>query len=610
MSFFMRIFLYLVAAIVTALLIPAYFFYASTQESFLVDAKNQAFDELEIASLFFQLDNEKVLPRIPYETIRQRLATQNLRLTLMKNNGDVVFDSGLSEEETKEMDNHADRPEFLAALSESRGFSKRYSNTLDIDFIYVAKPLGEDFVLRLASPFKIYAERLDELFKAIAFVCVFGIVAALLLAFGLSYTIKRQFKTMLDVIEAISFGKYASRLHYVPGKEFVPLANAVNRMAENIQDQLSVMREQSIQLEVIFATMRDGIVLLDNAGNVRRTNAAFRQLLCPSLPDRDIVPEHNKIQMIECLASPLLQNKIEEILQYEEVKAEGKNPAQLHHSLKLEIFAGRHFTVYLARPKKINKNIALIIGFHEITDLVRLEKIRKDFVANVSHELRTPLTAIQGYAETLENMQELPENGRKFATIIHKHSAYLGSLIEELLSLARLENGKEQFEFGQVSALSAFNVAANFCRNIIEQKGLELTVDIDENCLVYASQPELERVFLNLLENACRYAQEQSRIRVLSQIKDGICTFCVENTGVYIPAEHIERIFERFYRVEQDRGSDRLSTGLGLAICKHSIDRHGGSIWAESVSHGEYATTSMIFTLPLASQHTEGFNES
>ncbi len=644
MSFFIRIFLSLTAVIVTAIAVPAYYFSVSMQENFLEDTKAQSFRQLELMSLLFDFEPKHSYGNF-YENVysdthielEKKLEDQNLRITLFQENGDVLYDSSVEKKEIANMDNHGDRIEFKEAKATGKGFSLRFSNTLGIDFIYVAMPLDGGAILRLALPYENFAKRIESLFGAVAFVFTLGILIALLLAFGLSYGIKRQLKKMLTVIEAISLGKYESRLHHVPGQEFAVLAQAVNRMAENIEAQLAVMREQSAQLEVIFNTIQSAILLLDNNGNIRHTNKALRALApClqnQELCNQDVMPEDVRMQVIECIASPVLQNTVDRILKGEKNSQGFQNiqdandtkntndtndtndindikdrndtsdSRELNYYLELELFPSRHFSVYLAKPEKATESMGLVILIQEITEIVRLETVRKDFVANVSHELRTPLTAIQGYAETIESMPELSDDCRRFAQIIHKHGSYLNVMVEDLLSLARIENEKEAFVLSAVSPLEAFHTAVGFCHRNLKNNDLTLCVDIPEDLILQANLPHLERVFRNLLENACRYALPQSDILVSAKVQGSECEFMIQNRGVFIAPEDIERIFERFYRVEKSRSSTSgaalsgSSTGLGLAICKHIVERHGGTIRAESTHHETYSETSFIFTL-------------
>ncbi len=608
-SFFIRIFLSLSAVIVIAIAVPAYYFSDSLEENLIESVENKAFEKLDLISLFFDFEQEIILSSDNYDKLGKTLASQDLRLTLIRNDGEVLYDTGLNSKDIAGMDNHLDRIEIKEAIKSGKGTSVRHSNTLEIDFIYVAKLLDNGYILRLAFPQTEFVAQKDSVEQSIIVIFLIGLMLSLLLALWFSYRIKNQLKNMVDVVEAISYGKYKSRLHHVPGQEFATLARAVNRMARNIEKQLIITKEQSAQLQVIFDTMNDGILLLDNQGFVKHSNKALRSL-CPTIPDGDAIPENLKIPVIECIASPILQNSVDKLLGLTSVNQQNNQSTKDNACyLEIELFQGRHFALALAKPENFTDNMALVIVLHEITDLVRLETVRKDFVANVSHELRTPLTAIQGYAETIESMAELPEDSRRFAQIIHKHGSYLNTMIEDLLALARIENPNENFMLSQVYVLEALNTAITFCNKLIQNNNLTFTIEMDQNLMVLAEKSQLERVFRNLLENACRYSLPDSSIKISAITEGDLCIFAVENRGVYISPEHIERIFERFYRVEKDRSNinnnGAASTGLGLAICKHIIDRHGGSIRAVSTKQDGYGVTTFIFTLFLAKPTTE-----
>ena len=223
---------------------------------------------------------------------------------------------------------------------------------------------------------------------------------------------------------------------------------------------------------------------------------------------------------------------------------------------------------------------------------MQLERIRSDFVANVSHELRTPLTAIQGYAETLLSMDS-SEQAQHFAAIIYHHSCSLARMLEDLLVLARLEGQGGALELCPTECAATLDEAGSLCQTRLQERKLRLEGHLEKLPPVLADDRLLTLVFRNLLENACRYAEEETAIRVTGRVEGDDVVIRVVDDGVLIPADDLPRIFERFYQVERHRGQN--STGLGLAICKHVIERHGGRIWAESPA--EDGSTAIIFTL-------------
>ena len=217
-------------------------------------------------------------------------------------------------------------------------------------------------------------------------------------------------------------------------------------------------------------------------------------------------------------------------------------------------------------------------------------------MANVSHELRTPLTAITGYAETLMGLEDVREEHRKFAGIIHKHARMLAKVIGDLLELARIEDRREKIRFSSVDPAEPLAEAIRLCGEEIEAKRLRIVCDLENGVRVLGNASLLTQVLRNLLENAGRYSPEAGEIAVSCSRQGNEALFSVKDQGPGIPQDELPRIFERLYQVKKQRNSG--SSGIGLAICKHIIERHGGRIWAESPCQG--FATAMLFTLPLS----------
>jgi two-component system phosphate regulon sensor histidine kinase PhoR len=239
----------------------------------------------------------------------------------------------------------------------------------------------------------------------------------------------------------------------------------------------------------------------------------------------------------------------------------------------------------------------VVAVLHDLTAVERVEKTRRDFIANVSHELRTPLTSIQGYAETL--IEVLPEQGseRTFAEVIRRNSARMSRLTDDLLTLARVESGEHKLTFGCLSCRELVSEAVNSLGDSSASRGAELIVeDLPELC-VRADRDAIHQVFTNLIENALKYAASGGKIFIGAAAREEGLEFYVRDSGPGIASEHLPRLFERFYRVDKARSNDAGGTGLGLAIVKHIILNHGGTVRAESqLGHG----STFYFTLPLA----------
>lgn len=509
----------------------------------------------------------------------------DLRLSLLDADGRVLAETGGVSPEG--MDNHGDRPEVVQARSGGEGYFLRASGTLHRNFAYAARRLPDGRVLRLALPL----DSVNLLIQKRLHVFAPMILLAVVLAAFISGAMRRSLGQMVDVVSAISRGRLQRRLRRLPGTEFAPLAEAVNRMADSIGEQVRIASDKTAQLESVLNTMSDGVLVLGPQGRIRRCNGAFARLF-PQVTDMAGSP------VIEVIPSPELQDAVDALLRSAQVartaSGSGDEDLDVPRSLRqVQLhLGGRAFSVLISLPVLADARLGAVLVFRDISDLMQLERIRSDFVANVSHELRTPLTAIQGYAETLLSMDS-PEQAQHFAAIIYRHSCSLARMLEDLLVLARLEGQGGALELCPTECAATLEEAGSLCQTRLQERSLRLEGHLEELPPVLADDRLLTLVFRNLLENACRYAEEGTAIRVTGRVEGDDVVIRVVDDGATIPADDLPRIFERFYQVERHRGQN--STGLGLAICKHVIERHGGRIWAESPA--EDGSTAIIFTL-------------
>ncbi len=517
-----------------------------------------------------------------------------LRLSLVNRDGRVVAETGAVDPEG--MDNHLDRPEVAEAKKNGTGYALRNSGTLHTTFAYAAQLLDDGCVVRLALPLDevnlLIRQRLHG-FASLIFLSVF---LAALMAAVLSGSMRRSLDKMVGVVTAISCGRLHRRLRHLPGSEFAPLAEAVNRMASGIEKQVSIASDKTAQLESVLNTMRDGVLVLGPKGRIRRCNGAFARLF----PD---MRDFEGRTLIEVIPSPSFLEEVESLLQIADGAGEsasetdaGKERSESLRQLELHL-GGRFFLVLVSIPLPADERLGAVLVFRDVTDLLQLERIRSDFVANVSHELRTPLTAIQGYAETLLGL-ETSEQARHFAGVIYRQSRSIARILEDLLLLARLEGEKDAFSLLAIACVRVFEDAAVLCKTKLLERNLTLQGNLEDLPPVMGDERLLVLVFRNLLENACRFASENTSIRVVGERKGKHVVIRVVDDGLIIPRESLPRIFERFYQVKRESG--QKSTGLGLAICKHIIERHGGEIWAESPAFD--GSAAIVFTLQCAGE--------
>lgn len=509
------------------------------------------------------------------------LGHETARVSLVDASGVVREESSASLSE-RELDNHNDRPEIIQARARGEGYAVRESGSLSEPFAYAARLLPDGSVLRLAVPLADMLADIDGRLSVLSRLSAAALLLSALLAVLISGALRRSVEHMVNAVTAIARGNFHRRLRHVPGREFAPLAEAVNGMARNIEEQIGYAADQAAQLESVLTIMGDGVLVLDRQGNVRRVNRALERVF-PGVGRALGQP------LIKCIPAPCLQNAVERLL------AAGASGSQAVVHVPLELASGQNFSVRLARADDVDARVGVVAVFHDITELMRLERVRRDFVANVSHELRTPLTAIQGYAETLMEVEDVARC-RHFAEIIHKHGAYLSAMTTDLLALARLEGEDGNLRLAPIGTEEIIAQAQGICAELCSRRNVTLEMDIPPHLEVRAHAESLGMVFRNIFENACRFSPENGKVRVGARREGEIVIFRVVDDGPGIAPEHLERIFERFYRVEAHRGQQ--GTGLGLAICKHVVERHGGRIWAESPAQD--GSTAIVFTLAAA----------
>jgi len=511
------------------------------------------------------------------------------RVTVIAEGGVVIADSHVPNDRLPFLDNHAARPEVMEARHGGVGMSIRYSATLQQEMIYVARriepggglPSG---VLRLAVPFPTVKGWLDRLYPRL------WAVLALTLGVtgGISYVLSRRFEEpiqrIVEAAQAIGKGEYQRRIHIDASPEFNRLAKAINEMASRIGDDVQRLTFQKSQLETILDSMKEGVMVLDRDGRIRVTNRSLMLL------QRDPKPQAGK-RPLEVFLSPELQKACDEVLLEKD-----------QERLEIEMEGNRFYDINLVRIPGPGTPGGAVVVFHDITDIKRLERVRRDFVANVSHELRTPLTSIKGYAETLlESPCAETEETHSFLQTILKNANHMSRMVNDLLQLTRLEVRGLDAPLGVVDAAKALESAWETCALLAQKQGIGLQSDFaGKEVPVYAVRDSLVQVFQNLLNNAIRYSPAGSSVRVSVREEGDMAVFQVEDEGPGIPVEHQSRIFERFYRVDKQRGDGTGSTGLGLAICRHIVRNLGGRIWVESPPQGKEHGSAFCFSLKRA----------
>jgi two-component system phosphate regulon sensor histidine kinase PhoR len=496
-------------------------------------------------------------------------ARAQVRVTLIDPRGGVLADS---QHDPETMENHASRPEVRAALAGRTGSSIRHSATLDRALCYLAIPLDyrgqPGHVLRLAVPLA----DVDAATRAVRWRILGASGVAALLALGIAYLFSRSLTRRISRLGAFAEGLVEARgsgsLVVDADDELGALARSLSRMGTQLRDLVERLSLESARRQAILASMVEGVLAVDHELRVTFCNESFARAVGVQGP----IPE--RLPLLALVRDPDLLEMLTRVL------VSGESARQ---RLELAAAAGRAFEVQAA-PLAAPSQPGAIAILHEITDLERLERVRKDFVANVSHELRTPLTAIQGYTETLlEGALEDKENNRKFLETIKAHAVRLNSIASDLLTLSELESGKLPGEPERISIRVALEAALATVRSEAHLRGVTIFCAQLEDALVMGDKVRLEQAFINLLDNAIKFNRQGGEVRVeAGRVPEGKARITIADTGIGIPSDDLSRIFERFYRVDKARSREMGGTGLGLSIVKHVIGRMGGSVSVES----------------------------
>jgi two-component system, OmpR family, phosphate regulon sensor histidine kinase PhoR len=351
--------------------------------------------------------------------------------------------------------------------------------------------------------------------------------------------------------------------HLIPiqgDDEIASLASALNAMAQNLDKQMGELSAGKQRLELVMGAMTQGVMVLDRSGRISFVNRSIRNLLGNGRDLSGRTP-------LEVVRRPELQDAVSRVLK--------GDPAQV---LEFTIFSGRILQASVTPVPNIGGGIAsVVIVFHDLTDVRRMERMRRDFVANVSHEFKTPLTSIAGYAETLlSGAKDDPEIASDFLRIIERNAKYLETLVTDLLFLARLE-AEVPAAMEQIRLRPAIDELVKSREQGTRERNIRVTV----NCPpieIRADRARLITALSNLIDNAIHYNKNGGEVRITAEAEHGMLNLAVSDTGTGIPSGELLRIFERFYRVDKARSRESGGTGLGLAIVKHAIESQGGTV--------------------------------
>jgi signal transduction histidine kinase len=502
------------------------------------------------------------------DAVGQRLQR---RVTLIDSTGRVIGDADFDPPALLQLQNHNDRPEVIDARRAGFGWSRRMSPSAGDEELYVAvrAPLG---VARLSVSTSVMEEIIGGARRDVLSAAAIAVLVALALTVLFARRVSRPIVELRNVAQRLAAGQLEQRPQLAAPGEVGDLAEALSSMSEQLGARLDALRQTEALTAAIVESLAEGVVAFDGAGNVVRMNESARKLLGLR---SDLAPPFQTAQLPRDRA---LRDVIAKSLQRETVAL-------------VEIpIAGR--TIALSARPLLGGGAVLTL--FDLTTLRRLETVRTDFVANVSHELRTPLTAIHGFAETLAD-DDVPEaDRRRFVATISANAHRMQRLVDDLLDLGRIESGGWVPDPVLLDARAAISEAVLPLHHQAVEKGLSIETVIAPNAeQIYADATAFRQVVGNLVDNAIRYTSTGG-ITVSTERNTSGVVLRVRDTGVGIPAAHLDRIFERFYRVDPSRSRADGGTGLGLSIVKHLVEAHGGSVRAES-EVGRGTTLSVLF---------------
>ncbi|MGH2562569.1 MAG: ATP-binding protein [Thermomicrobiales bacterium] len=513
--------------------------------------------------------------------VKELGADVDTRITIVAKDGAVLGDS---DADPRTMENHSDRAEIRDALRRGLGSSERTSSTLDEAFMYVAVPIpgNSGAVARVAQPLAEVDSAIGRIQRDVA---IAAGIAALLVA-GAGIFVSRRITDPLDELRKhanqVASGRLDAAVTPASTRELGDLAHAFNIMTDRIRELIRDSERSRLRLAAIVQNLSDGVVLTDASQRVIDLNPAASRML-------EATPRWAAGQPFVVVAR---DHELAELLQT--VMAGGGVTVAT-------VEFGRQRTVLETAAQRVTgpgEDLGVVV-LRDITELRRLESVRREFVANVSHELRTPLASIRALVETLEaGAANDPEVGPDFLHRIVGEVDRLTALVSELLDLGRLESGRVVLKVEALDSAEVLRHGAERLRPQTERAGLTLDIMVPDGLpSMVADRARIEQVLINLVHNAIKFTPTGGRIEVNAAVVDDVLEVSVADTGVGIAEDELPRVFERFYKADKSRRSE--GTGLGLAITKHIVQAHKGTVWATSEPN---QGSTFTFTIPLAGE--------
>ncbi|NEU29874.1 cell wall metabolism sensor histidine kinase WalK [bacterium LRH843] len=519
----------------------------------------------------FLLEEEGLNQEVAEHLAMEVSTKLDARITILLKDGTVIGESDL---DPHLMEKHNTRPEIRTIISGEEKEVIRYSETENREMLYYAVSIKEDqetigFV-RLGLPMTYFAEKNHIIWGVLIVTFALAFIVIVTIAFRITNQMIRPIEEVTVVANKLAEGNFKARAAEESHDEIGLLTRSINVLAYNLEQITGKHQAQQERMETLIENMGSGLILVDTNGEITLINRTCR----------DIFNEQTDSWMNQLYYEVIQQKEINKLIQIV-FFSEEKQRKQIQISAHFEM---RHFDVYgapiISKDGRL-KGIAIVL--HEITELKKLELIRKDFIANVSHELKTPVTSIKGFAETLlDGAMHTAELREQFLTIIYKESERLQGLIYNLLELSKMEQEYFKLNWQSTDLRKILEEVVALLNEKAKEKQVELTVNVEGDTSIEGDPERLEQILINLINNGVTYTPSGGRVMIFLKGFEQDVEVKIIDTGVGIAQNDLPRIFERFYRVDRARSRNSGGTGLGLAIVKHLVEVHEGHIHVES----------------------------
>lgn len=552
-------------------LVALWLFVSSEIRSFYYDEKaNELLVHTELISNAIdpiEIDNLEYINQF-CKTINSE---SNTRITLIQIDGHVLGDS---HEDPTNMDNHIDRPEVVKALSSGVGTARRYSNTLQKEMLYLAMTYNignQQIIIRTSLPDASLGATLDSLQYRLFLGGIAILLVGAILSYVISKTIAKPIINLKEQVDKFTKGNLSEEIQPKGTKEIYSLTVAFNDMAKQLVERIESITVQSNEQKAILSSLIEGIIAIDNAGNIIRINPAAKMILNI---DNEMIIGNN--------INTLIQNS--DLLEYFNIFI---NDNQL--DVRDIIIPSNNYQVIRIYGVELlssdKKKIGALFVLTDISQIKKLERIRQDFVANVSHELKTPITTIKGFVETLKDVKIKDKKTiRKYLNFIGKSTDRMNAIVSDLLELSRLEQQEHDTDIAlkEYELNLVLEAAIQECEYQAEKKSITIKLHCDKVIKAPLDIGLMTQAVKNLIDNAIQYSSENKSIIVKVKKINELAVISVTDEGPGIETKHLTRLFERFYRIDKSRSRKYGGTGLGLSIVKHIAHIHNGSVSVES----------------------------